>query len=48
MGDLILESDSEIEGVVKYEMRHQVGSETYLFQVIFIKDKHETWQIYGF
>jgi len=48
MGDLILKSDSEVDGEVKYEMTHQVGSETYLFPVIFIKDEHWNWQIYNF
>jgi hypothetical protein len=48
MGDLILKSGSEIDGEVKYEMRHQVGSDTYLFPVGFIKDEHENWQIYNF
>ena len=48
MGDLILKSASEIDGEVKYEMTHQVGSETYLFPVIFIKDEHGNWQIYNF
>ena len=48
MGDLILKSDSEVKGEAKYEMRHQVGSETYLFPVIFIKDENENWQIYIF
>jgi hypothetical protein len=45
MGDLI--SDSQEEGKARYEMRHQVGSETYLFPVFFIQDEHGTWQIYG-
>ena len=48
MGDLILKSDSEVDGEVKYEMTHQVGSGTYLFPVIFIKDEHWNWQIYNF
>lgn len=46
MGDLIL--DSKEEGKVKYEMKHQVGPETYLFPVIFIKDEQENWKIYDF
>jgi hypothetical protein len=48
LGDLILKSDSEIEGEIKYEMRHQVGSETYLFPVIFVKDEQENWKIDNF
>jgi hypothetical protein len=48
MGDLILKSDSEIEGEIKYEMRHQVGSETYLFPVIFIKNEKGIWEIERF
>jgi hypothetical protein len=48
LGDLILKSESEVEGEVNYEMRHQVGSETYLFPVIFIKNEQEIWQIYDF
>ncbi|MGA2093454.1 MAG: hypothetical protein ABSH16_08630 [Sedimentisphaerales bacterium] len=48
MGDLILKSESEIEGEIKYEMRHQVGSETYLFPVIFVKDEQENWKIERF
>jgi hypothetical protein len=46
MGDLIF--DSQEEGKIKYEMRHQVGSETYLFPVIFIKDEDGSWKIYIF
>ncbi|MBN2018602.1 MAG: hypothetical protein JW749_00060 [Sedimentisphaerales bacterium] len=48
MGDLILISNSETDGIAKYEMRHQAGSETYLFPVIFRKNEQEIWQIYGF
>lgn len=48
LGDLILKSESEIEGEVKYEMTHQAGSETYLFQVIFIRDEQGTWKIDNF
>ena len=48
MGDLILKSDSEVDGEVKYEMTHQVGSETYLFPVIFIKDDDGSWKIDNF
>jgi hypothetical protein len=48
IGDLILKSGSEIDGEVKYEMTHQVGSETYLFPVIFIKDEDGSWRIYNF
>jgi hypothetical protein len=46
MGDLIF--DSEQDGEVKYEMRNQVGSATYLFPVIFIKDEDGSWKIYNF
>ena len=46
MGDLIL--DSQEDGKVKYEMRHQVGATTYLFPVIFIKGEDENWEIYNF
>jgi hypothetical protein len=46
MGDLIF--DSEEKGKEKYEMLHQKGEVKYLFPVIFIKDEHGTWQIYGF
>jgi hypothetical protein len=46
MGDLIL--DSQQEGEVKYEMRHQVGSATYLFPVIFMKDEDGNWKIDNF
>lgn len=48
MGNLILKTGSELDGVVKYEMTHQFGSETYLFPVIFRKDEQDIWQIYGF
>ncbi|MDD5327642.1 MAG: hypothetical protein PHY02_07505 [Phycisphaerae bacterium] len=46
MGNLIL--DSQDEGKIKYEMQHQVGAETYLFPVIFIKDDQGAWRIYSF
>ena len=46
MGNLIF--DSEEAGKEKYEMTHQVGSETYLFPVIFIKDDDGNWRIYNF
>jgi hypothetical protein len=48
MGDLILKSDSAIEGEVKYEMTHQAGLETYLFPVVFVKDEQESWKIDNF
>jgi hypothetical protein len=46
MGDLILYQEQN--RIVKYEMRHQVSSETYLFPVIFIKEKDGSWKIYSF
>lgn len=46
MGDSILESQEE--GKIKYEMKHQVGSETYLFPVIFMQDEQGSWKIYNF
>jgi hypothetical protein len=46
VGELIL--DSQEEGKNKYEMRHKVGPDTYLFPVIFIKDEDGIWKIYNF
>jgi hypothetical protein len=46
MGNLILYPEEGRKA--KYEMLHQVGSATYLFPVIFIKDEHGNWQIYSF
>lgn len=48
MGDLILKSDSQNEGEEKYEMKHRVGPETYLFPVRFIKDVNDSWKIHSF
>jgi hypothetical protein len=46
MGELIL--DSQEEGKVKYEMKHQDGEETYLFPVIFTQDEQGSWKILNF
>jgi len=46
MGTLILESQEE--GKVKYEMKHRVGAETYLFPVIFMQEEQGSWKIYNF
>jgi hypothetical protein len=48
IGNLILKTESEVEGEVKYEMTHQVGAETYLFPIIFIKDEQGSWKIDNF
>jgi len=48
MGDLILKSNSENDGEIKYEMTHQAGGTTYLFPVIFVKDQNDIWRIYSF
>lgn len=46
MGTLTLQSQDENRAV--YDMTHQVGMETYLFPIIFIKDEQGNWKICNF
>lgn len=39
---------SEDAGQKKYEMLHQSGGETYIFQVVFIRDDDGEWRIFNF